>query len=97
MINITIGAIIPPRNSPNLNQRIFKKVNIFGLKNASKKKIIEINKVRRFKLPALIKGYRAIIRNTKANKMPKDLSEPLSSFEKFSELSIRHHKILLLL
>ena len=71
IIAITTGAIIEPRNKPNLNQAIFKGVKNFELikpsaKNNTATKIAHILKELSFN-----NGHKDIIKNTKKKTKPK--------------------------
>ena len=74
-IAIQIGAIIPPRNIPNLNHNLFGILSVFGEKMASIRNKIDILKANNFgELPS-INGKNPITMKIKAKKIPKLLSE----------------------
>jgi len=60
-VPITIGEIILPRSTTNLNQILFKGVKIFEFNNPKIKKIIEITNDQILKSPPLKNGYVEII------------------------------------
>jgi hypothetical protein len=74
----TIGAIIEPRNIPNLNQRLFGRDNILGAKRASINNKAD-NTIAQIRMPLeLVKGYKATIKKTIEKTKPKDFSEDCS-------------------
>ena len=72
---ITIGEIIFPKNSPNLNQILFKGDKNFEFNSPKTRKANETNKDHNLIFPSLIKGNRAIIKKTTKNTIPKLLLE----------------------
>ena len=70
------GAMIEPRNKPNLNQSLFGNTNIFGNKIADTRNINEIIKAKKLIDEETVNGYMAIIKNTNEKTKPKDFSEP---------------------
>ena len=75
IIPITNGETIFPKNTPNLNQVLFKGVKILEFIDPKIRKINEIIKAHILKFPSLIKGNRAIIKKTTKNTIPKLLLE----------------------
>jgi hypothetical protein len=72
MIN---GDIIFPRNIPNLNQSLFKGAKILEFNKPKIKKIREIITDQILISPSLVKGYRAMSKNTTKKTIPKLLLE----------------------
>ena len=73
-----IGATIEPSSNPNLNQSLFGSTNILGARKANKKKMIDTTNAQIRRPSEVIKGYRAIIKNTHENTTPKDFGEDCS-------------------
>ena len=72
---ITIGEIIFPKNSPNLNQILFKGDKNFEFNSPKERKANETIKDHNLIFPSLINGNRAIIKKTTKNTIPKLLLE----------------------
>tara|TARA_B100001057_G_C22543278_1_gene830481 strand:+ start:466 stop:744 length:279 start_codon:yes stop_codon:yes gene_type:complete len=69
--NMTIGAIIFPRNSPSFTQPLFKGIKILEFNNPSIKKTNDIIKAHNLIDSELSIGQNAIIKKTKKNNSPK--------------------------
>ena len=69
--NITNGAIILPRNSPNFTQPLFKGAKIFELNIPRIKKASDIVKAHNLTASELRRGQIAIIKKTIKNNSPK--------------------------
>ncbi len=72
-----IGENIFPKKIPNLNQSLFKGVNRREFINPKNKKITEITKDQILISLLLTKGYKATIKKTTKNTIPKLLLEPI--------------------
>ena len=75
IINITIGAIILPKISPNLIQYLFKGNKILDLINPKNKKIIDKMIDHNLISFSFNKGHKPITRKTKKKSIPKLLDE----------------------
>ena len=71
IIPIIIGETIFPKKIPNLNQSLLRGVNILEFKIPKIKKIKDIIKDHNLNSPLLIKGYKAINKNTIKKTIPK--------------------------
>ena len=66
-----IGDIIFPRNMPNLNQILFRGAKILEFNKPNARKIKEIINDHNLTSPPLVKGYKAINKNTTKKTIPK--------------------------
>ena len=71
IINIIIGEINFPKNTPNFIQILFSGLKIEGFKIVIKSKTIAINKDQIFKFSFLNNGYTEINKKIIENKIPK--------------------------
>ena len=71
IIIIINGEITFPKNNPNLNQTLFKGLKILEFINPKTKKIKEIIKDHTLISSLLIRGYKAINKNTIKKTIPK--------------------------
>ena len=71
IIPIITGEIIFPKNIPNLNQSLLKGVKNFEFNNPETRKINEVIADHILISPPLVKGYKAISKNTTKKTIPK--------------------------
>ena len=77
IIPIIIGEIILPKYIPNLNQSLFKGVNIFDFSNPKIKKSNDITNDHILTSSLFIRGYNAMIKKTVKKTIPKFRLEPI--------------------
>lgn len=74
----TRGAIIEPKKSPNLIQILLGITNACGAKQARTINIADTNNDQKRMSFDVIRGYKAIIKNTIENMTPKDFGDECS-------------------